>query len=198
MHQQHGINALEAVQRFAIRFLDLHVETTQDFPVLLPCSSRLVQERSWSPSSPLRCNYDVHNLAHLSFPPSVNIAYDGTRSNHPYKFRDIVAHGNAYNFSFFPRPTAAQLLCSKGTLYPPPPGGVLPYVTSTGTCGPIGYGFQGVLSWTGYLFHHFCLKQGIATRPNGLNRISLDVWLLVFWRTKDISMTSSRLGLPMH
>ena len=26
------------------------------------------------------------------------------------------------------------------------PGGVLPYVTLTGTCGPIGYGFQGVLS----------------------------------------------------
>ena len=25
-------------------------------------------------------------------------------------------------------------------------GGVLPYVTLTGTCGPIGYGFQGVLS----------------------------------------------------
>ena len=27
-----------------------------------------------------------------------------------------------------------------------PPGRVLPYVTLTGTCGPIGYGFQGVLS----------------------------------------------------
>ena len=27
-----------------------------------------------------------------------------------------------------------------------PGGGVLPYVTLTGTCGPIGYGFQGVLS----------------------------------------------------
>ena len=26
------------------------------------------------------------------------------------------------------------------------PGGVLHYVTLTGTCGPIGYGFQGVLS----------------------------------------------------
>ena len=26
------------------------------------------------------------------------------------------------------------------------PGGVLPYVTLTGTCGPIGYSFQGVLS----------------------------------------------------
>ena len=25
-------------------------------------------------------------------------------------------------------------------------GGVLSYVTLTGTCGPIGYGFQGVLS----------------------------------------------------
>ena len=25
-------------------------------------------------------------------------------------------------------------------------GGVLPYVTLTGTCGPIGYGFQGVFS----------------------------------------------------
>ena len=25
-------------------------------------------------------------------------------------------------------------------------GGLLPYVTLTGTCGPIGYGFQGVLS----------------------------------------------------
>ena len=25
-------------------------------------------------------------------------------------------------------------------------GAVLPYVTLTGTCGPIGYGFQGVLS----------------------------------------------------
>ena len=25
-------------------------------------------------------------------------------------------------------------------------GGVLPYETLTGTCGPIGYGFQGVLS----------------------------------------------------
>ena len=25
-------------------------------------------------------------------------------------------------------------------------GGVLPYVTLMGTCGPIGYGFQGVLS----------------------------------------------------
>ena len=25
-------------------------------------------------------------------------------------------------------------------------GGVLPHVTFTGTCGPIGYGFQGVLS----------------------------------------------------
>ena len=36
-----------------------------------------------------------------------------------------------------------------------PGGGVLPYVALTGTCGPIGYGFQGVLSWTGYLFHHF-------------------------------------------
>ena len=34
-------------------------------------------------------------------------------------------------------------------------GGVLPYVALTGTCGPIGYGFQGVLSSTGYLFHHF-------------------------------------------
>ena len=27
-----------------------------------------------------------------------------------------------------------------------PGGGVLPYVTLTGTYGPIGYGFQGVLS----------------------------------------------------
>ena len=26
------------------------------------------------------------------------------------------------------------------------PGGVLPYVTLTGMCGPMGYGFQGVLS----------------------------------------------------
>ena len=34
-------------------------------------------------------------------------------------------------------------------------GGVLPYVTLTGTCGSIKYGFQGVLSLTGYLFHHF-------------------------------------------
>ena len=34
-------------------------------------------------------------------------------------------------------------------------GGLLPYVASTGTCGPIAYGFQGVLSSTGYLFHHF-------------------------------------------
>ena len=25
-------------------------------------------------------------------------------------------------------------------------GGILPYVALTGTCGPIGYGFQGVLS----------------------------------------------------
>ena len=33
-------------------------------------------------------------------------------------------------------------------------GGVLPYVTLTGMCGPIGYGFQGVLSGTRYLFHH--------------------------------------------
>ena len=29
---------------------------------------------------------------------------------------------------------------------PQGPGGLLPYVTLTGTCGPIGYGFQGVLS----------------------------------------------------
>ena len=28
-------------------------------------------------------------------------------------------------------------------------GGVLPYVTLTGTCGPIGYGFQGVLGGRG-------------------------------------------------
>ena len=27
-----------------------------------------------------------------------------------------------------------------------PGEGILPYVTLTGTCGPIGYGFQGVLS----------------------------------------------------
>ena len=26
------------------------------------------------------------------------------------------------------------------------PGRVLPYVTLTGTCGPVGYGFRGVLS----------------------------------------------------
>ena len=28
----------------------------------------------------------------------------------------------------------------------PPPGGVLPYMALTGTCGQIGYGFQGFLS----------------------------------------------------
>ena len=41
-------------------------------------------------------------------------------------------------------------------------GGVPPYVALTGTCGPIGYGFQSVLSSTGY-FIIFCLKQSIAT-----------------------------------
>ena len=35
--------------------------------------------------------------------------------------------------------------------YDPDLGGVLRFVILTGTCGPIGYGFQGALSGTGYL-----------------------------------------------
>ena len=66
--------------------------------------------------------------------------------------------------------------------------GVLPYETLTGTCGPIGYGFQGVLSWTGIYFINFCLKKGIVTWPNGLNRINLDVCLSGFWRMTHIKM----------
>ena len=31
----------------------------------------------------------VHNLAHLTFPPSVNLAHGGTHSSHPYKFRPL-------------------------------------------------------------------------------------------------------------
>ena len=37
-------------------------------------------------------------------------------------------------------------LYSSLPLFRPPGGGVLPYMTLKGTCGPIGYGFQGVLS----------------------------------------------------
>ena len=42
----------------------------------------------------------VHNLVHLTFPPSVNLAYGDTLSTHPYKFRHISAHCDAYKFSF--------------------------------------------------------------------------------------------------
>ena len=42
-------------------------------------------------------------------------------------------------------PFFAMERCMAG-IHPPPGGGVLPYVALTGTCGPIGYGFQGVLS----------------------------------------------------
>ena len=44
----------------------------------------------------------VHNLNCLTLPVSVNLVHSGTQSNHPYKFRHIFAHSNAYKFSFFP------------------------------------------------------------------------------------------------
>ena len=43
------------------------------------------------------------------------------------------------------------------------PGGLLPYVTLTGTCGSIGYGFQGV----------FVLKGVSLSSLSVLNRVSL-------------------------
>ena len=42
-------------------------------------------------------------------------------------------------------------------------GGVLPYVTLTGTCGPIGYGCRVFCLERGIYFITFSLKQGIAT-----------------------------------
>ena len=42
-------------------------------------------------------------------------------------------------------------------------GGVVPYVTLTGTCGPIGYGFQGV----------FVLNGVSISSLSVLNRVSL-------------------------
>ena len=73
-----------------------------------------------------------------------------------------------------------------------PPGGTLLWDLNR-TCG---YGFQGVLSWTGYLFHQFLSKQGIVTWANGLNRINLDVCLLGFRRTKHIKMKQKKSENP--
>ena len=57
-----------------------------------------------------------------------------------------------------------------------PGGGVLPYMALTRTCSPIGYGFQSVCLKQRIDFTTFCLKQGIATRPSGLDRSMLKMF----------------------
>ena len=58
----------------------------------------------------------VRDLAHLILRPST-LAYRGTRSNNPERFRHISAHSNAYKFYFSPRTIQSQLLFLKGTPY---------------------------------------------------------------------------------
>ena len=57
----------------------------------------------------------VHNLARLTFPPSVSLAYGGTRSNHPDRFKHISNQCNAHKFSFSPRTMQSQRPFPKGT-----------------------------------------------------------------------------------
>lgn len=111
------ITALEDVRRSAIRF------ACSVYSRFL-CVTSTQQSLGWDILKILRhisattmMHKAVHNLAHLIFPPSVNLAYGDTRSNHPYRFRHISTHGNAYKFSFSPRTMQSQWPFPKGTPY---------------------------------------------------------------------------------
>ena len=100
--KQH-VNALEAVQRCATRFV------CSDYSRFSSVNS-MQQSLGWDTlevrrhlSAATMMFKAVYNQVHLTFPASVSLVHSGNRSKHPHKFRHSFAHTNAYKCSFFPR-----------------------------------------------------------------------------------------------
>ena len=105
------ISATESIQWRAVRFI------FNDYPRNSSVSA-IIADLNWQSLeerhiiNDLTMFYKINfNVVNISFPPEINLGFQGTRRSHDYKFMPLSSSVNAYKYSSFPEQSWSGTVC---------------------------------------------------------------------------------------